>query len=109
MRDREGEPTGLDYQNPIQAPIPNAPQELSSRRVINNTDEHAPNRGSNAQGGLCWIPGQLEVYVKTRVRRDHLHVCDIWWDRRKDRHKDVDYERADEAQPKRLWAKVFIR
>jgi len=76
--DCEDEPTGLDYQNPIQGPIPYAPQKLSSRRAVNNTDEHKPTGGSNARGGLCWIPGQLDVCVKTGVRYETTYMSAIF-------------------------------
>ena len=74
VRDGGGKPTDLNYQNPIQSPIPHAPQKLSSRRAVNNTDEHTLTGGSNAQGGRCWIPSQWKIYVITGVRHETTYI-----------------------------------
>lgn len=50
-------------------------------------------------GGLCGIRCQI---------REYLHVCDIWGDGREGGHDAVNYERVDEAQPKRPRIMAFI-
>jgi hypothetical protein len=71
-------PTELNYENPIQSPVPQDPQYLKGRSVkvsdIYKTNHHPPAyiRGNTAERGV-----RLAPYVSAAARYDDTYILSV--------------------------------